>query len=84
MQISGISDIEQELISIQIHHPIIGGETSTDEGTSVACDKNGQLLFYTDGVTVWNKNHQLMKNGTGLFGDFYAAQSAVIIPDLKR
>ena len=62
---------------------VISGETSTDEGTSVACDDNGQLLFYTDGVTVWNRNHQVMKHGVGLLGDFYAAQSAIILPELN-
>ncbi|MFH1051949.1 MAG: T9SS type A sorting domain-containing protein, partial [bacterium] len=32
-------------------------------------DKNGQLLFYTNGINVYNKNHQIMENGTGLFGE---------------
>jgi hypothetical protein len=38
------------------------------EGTATISDKSGNLLFYTDGITVWNKNHLVMSNGTGLFG----------------
>ena len=26
------------------------------------CDKNGNLLFYTDGGTIWNANHTIMQN----------------------
>src|SRR5690606_20622744 len=38
------------------------------------------LLFYTDGSTVWNANHVVMPNGTGLLGNSSSAQSAIIIP----
>lgn len=40
----------------------------------------GELLFYTDGVTVWNRFHEVMPNGTGLMGDPTTSQSALIIP----
>ena len=52
---------------------------NTLEGCSGIADKNGQLLFYTDGVTIWNKNHQAMQNGTGLLGLASSTQSALII-----
>src|SRR5690242_6184361 len=29
-------------------------------------DSDGNLLFYTNGPMVWNRNHQLMPHGTGL------------------
>ncbi|MFC2130071.1 T9SS type A sorting domain-containing protein [Bacteroidota bacterium] len=32
-------------------------------------DVFGNLLFYTNGVTVWNKDHEIMENGDDLFGD---------------
>jgi hypothetical protein len=35
--------------------------------TSVA-DAAGSILFYSQGDTVWNKNHQVLANGTGLYG----------------
>jgi hypothetical protein len=37
------------------------------EGVATISDANGNLLFYTDGVKVWNRLHQVMPNGTGLF-----------------
>src|SRR5512138_1355794 len=30
------------------------------------CDSSGQLLFYTNGVYVANKNHDTLLNGSGL------------------
>ncbi|MBK8847890.1 MAG: hypothetical protein IPO27_15720 [Bacteroidetes bacterium] len=59
---------------------INGGLTYTDEGTATICDGNGQLLFYSDGLTVWNKLHQIMPNGTGLLGGTSSTQSAIIVP----
>jgi hypothetical protein len=44
------------------------GQIDTAEGCATISDANGQLLFYTDGKKVWNKNHQVMPNGTGLMG----------------
>ncbi|MBS1564814.1 MAG: hypothetical protein JST39_10515, partial [Bacteroidetes bacterium] len=50
------------------------------EGCSGMSDSTGQLLFYTDGITVWNRLHQPMPNGNGLFGRATAANSAIIVP----
>lgn len=45
------------------------------------CDKRtGQLLFYTDGRTVYNRDFQIMPNGKGLLGGYYTAQAALIVP----
>ncbi|GGA79053.1 hypothetical protein GCM10008015_19720 [Flavobacterium palustre] len=44
------------------------------------CNSNGQLLFYTDGNTVWDKNHQLMLNGTFLLGSTSTSQGRTIVP----
>jgi gliding motility-associated-like protein len=51
-----------------------------DEGSSVICDQTGNLLFYTNGVTVWNKNHSIMFNGNGLMGHISSTQSSLIVP----
>jgi len=59
---------------------LIDGVMDTNEGCSVLSDSNGALLFYTDGRTVWNKFHQVMKNGTGLPGHSSSTQSALIVP----
>ncbi|NLP56587.1 T9SS type B sorting domain-containing protein [Lutibacter sp. B1] len=58
----------------------ITGSLNTKEGCSSFSDKDGNLLFYSDGTTVWNKNHKVMPNGTGLKGNASSTQSAMIIP----
>ncbi|PKQ64318.1 hypothetical protein BZG02_05740 [Labilibaculum filiforme] len=55
------------------------GSLSTEEGCSTVCTVQGDLLFYTDGVTVYNKNHAVMANGTGLDGNASATQSSIIV-----
>jgi len=58
---------------------INGGQTTTIEGCSSICDTSGNLLFYTEGMNVWNKNHATMPNGTGLYGGTSSTQSAIIV-----
>ena len=41
---------------------------------------NGQLLFYSDGERVWDKNNQLMPNGFGLSGGDASINTVLIIP----
>jgi hypothetical protein len=53
---------------------------SSPEGCASISDTEGNLLFYTNGSTVWNKEHEIMENGTQIGGDSTAAQSALIIP----
>ncbi|MDV7187332.1 T9SS type B sorting domain-containing protein [Lutibacter sp. TH_r2] len=56
------------------------GQLDTFEGCATISDSNGNLLFYSDGVTVWDRTHTIMPNGTGLLGDVSSTQSAIIIP----
>ncbi|MBX7139523.1 MAG: T9SS type A sorting domain-containing protein [Chitinophagales bacterium] len=49
------------------------------EGSSSISDSAGNLLFYTDGTTVWDKNSNIMPNGTGLLGDLSSTQAALIV-----
>lgn len=49
-------------------------------GASAISDRNGQILFYTDGATVWNKEHEIMLNGTEIGGDPLSTQSALVVP----
>ncbi|MBU2951608.1 T9SS type B sorting domain-containing protein [Tamlana agarivorans] len=56
------------------------GKLSTLEGCTSISDDSGNLLFYTDGITIWNKNHEIMSNGYGLYGDPSSTQSAIIVP----
>ncbi len=56
------------------------GQLNTLEGCSSISTTAGQLQFYTDGRTVWNRNHAVMLNGTGLRGDESSTSSGLIVP----
>ncbi|MCW5515969.1 T9SS type B sorting domain-containing protein [Muriicola sp. Z0-33] len=60
--------------------PLKKGKLSTFEGCATISDTFGNLLFYTDGLTVYNSNHEIMENGEGLYGDPSSTQSALIVP----
>ncbi|MBK9731644.1 MAG: WD40 repeat domain-containing protein [Chitinophagaceae bacterium] len=67
------------------------GNTNSNEGCAVANDVNGNILFYTDGVSVWNRtnsvmlddNNQPVQSGNGLDGNVSATQAAIIVPKPK-
>jgi WD40 repeat protein len=61
--------------------PLNDGKMSTYEGSAVATTSRGELLFYTNGETVWNREHKPMPNGTKLMGSGSSTQSALIVPD---
>jgi PKD repeat protein len=55
---------------------------------SSVSDCNGNLLFYTSGCQIWNRNQQPMPNGTlvgdcnyGLLGEWGGADNVLIIPN---
>ena len=58
----------------------ISGSLNTNEGCASFSDKNGNLLFYTDGTFVYDKNGAIMQNGSNLKGDSSSSQSAIIVP----
>src|SRR5260221_7096677 len=50
-------------------------------GSAVASDpSNAHLFFYTDGVNVYNANHVVMPNGSGLAANSSSNQPLVISP----
>ena len=59
------------------------GKLNTKEGASSISDEFGNLLFYTDGTTVYNRNHEVMENGTNLYGNPSSTQSAIVVPKPK-
>lgn len=59
---------------------ITDGQLDTVEGCVTISNSSGDLLFYSDGNNVWDKNHNVMPNGTGLLGDPSSTQSGIIIP----
>jgi hypothetical protein len=56
------------------------------EGSAGICNAStGDLLFYTNGIDVYDNQHAIMPNGDGTFndglkGDYSGAQTALIIP----
>jgi len=55
------------------------GAMNTQEGCASISTAAGNLLFYTDGITVYNQNHVMMANGNGLNGNSSSTQSGVIV-----
>jgi len=53
---------------------------NTPEGSASISDKDGVLLFYTNGEVIWNRKHEIMDNGTGLNGNTSSTQSSLIVP----
>lgn len=58
----------------------LGGPLSAIEGSSAMSTPDGELLFYTNGIVIRDRNHNLMPNGTGLLGHVSSSQSATIVP----
>jgi len=59
-----------------------GGQITGLEGCATIGDSQGNLLFYSDGMNVYNANHDVMENGDNLTGHWSSAQSALILPVL--
>lgn len=59
---------------------VTDGAMRAAEGCSSMCDSSGNLLFYTDGIQIWNRNHTQMSNGFGLKGGRSCTQAALIVP----
>lgn len=59
-----------------------GSQVNAFEGTASISDDNGALLFYTDGVRIWDVNNNVMPNGSDLLGGptVSAYDQALIIP----
>jgi hypothetical protein len=67
---------------------LTNGVLQSFEGSAVAADVSGRLLFYSNGGStpyqgaIWNRNHQMMPNGnlTGAGGCNSSVQSSLILP----
>lgn len=56
------------------------GEMIAPENCSTVSDRNGNLLFYTNGSTIYNRDHEVMVNGTDIGGDSTVSNGAMIVP----
>jgi gliding motility-associated-like protein len=60
---------------------LIDGVLTAYEGCSTMSDSNGNLLFYTNGVKVYNRNHILMPQGDAIGGNISSTNSSIIVPN---
>lgn len=59
----------------------IPSSINTHEGCFAISDVDGNLMFYSDGITIWDKNGTPMPNANGdLTGNPSSAQSGIIVP----
>ncbi|WP_407556483.1 PKD domain-containing protein [Winogradskyella sp. 4-2091] len=59
---------------------LLDGALDTNEGCAAISNTDGNLLFYTDGITVYNSNHAIMQSGTDLGGNPSSTHSAIVVP----
>lgn len=52
-------------------------------GSASYCNSVGELLFYSNGLTIYDRTHQIMQNGENLGGDLFTPQSVLIVPFLN-
>jgi len=56
------------------------GALRTGEGCATISDLDGQLLIYTDGSNIWNRQNEVIPGATNLGGSSTASQSSIIVP----
>jgi hypothetical protein len=60
--------------------PLKEGKLFTEEGCASVSNQSGKLLFYTNGVKVWDADHAVMDEGQSLAGGVSSTQSTIIVP----
>jgi large repetitive protein len=58
--------------------PLDNSAMDAPEGCAIVCDRNGDVVFYTDGDKVYDKTDTEIDTGIG--GDPAASQSSIIVP----
>ncbi len=64
--------------------PVFELEFLYSEGTATISDAFGDLLFYSNGEQVWNRDHEVMPNGDDIMGMYSSTHAAFIIPVPNR
>jgi len=59
--------------------PLTSKMVAINESASIA-DPFGQLLFYSNGIKVWDRNNNIMPNGMNLMGGKFSYQPVIIVP----
>jgi large repetitive protein len=58
----------------------VGHNQNIPAGTTTISDETGQVLFFTDGESVWDLNGNLMANGDSIGGSNQSTQSVLAVP----
>lgn len=45
--------------------PLTVSQMNAKKSCGTVSDKYGNLLFYNNGINIWNRQHQIMDNGSG-------------------
>ena len=61
-------------------NPTMPSDYLYSEGCASISDSSGNLLFYSNGEKVWNRNNSVMSNGNNMMGFYSSSSSAFIIP----
>ncbi|MTI28252.1 T9SS type A sorting domain-containing protein [Fulvivirga kasyanovii] len=61
--------------------PIYTSRANSIGATASVSDSNGNLLFYSNGESLWNANHEIMLNGDSLTGSKDATNAAYSVPN---
>lgn len=51
------------------------------EGSASICDKDGDILLYSNGISVWNKFNRVVPEANDLQGGNSSTQSSIFVPD---
>jgi hypothetical protein len=57
---------------------------NTNEGSTVVTDTTGQMIFWSNGSAIFNRNNDVMPNGTGLQLNASATQTVAAFPSLSE
>lgn len=60
--------------------PLTNGQFISYEGCASISNAAGTLQAYSNGVNIWNRNHQVMPNGANMGGHESAAQGTLFLP----
>ncbi|MCK5281711.1 MAG: PKD domain-containing protein, partial [Cyclobacteriaceae bacterium] len=71
---AGINFNEQPPVAVS------DGQLMAPEGSASISERNGENLFYTDGVIIYDQDHNVMFNGNNIGGENSSTQSSIIIP----
>ncbi|MBO2009111.1 gliding motility-associated C-terminal domain-containing protein [Hymenobacter negativus] len=59
--------------------PLLGSAMTATSGCATLSDAAGNLLLYSNGEQVWNRQHQLMPGGQSLGGNTLVAQGCAVV-----